>query len=62
MSNASVSQDRKQGIGFFEKYLSLWVVLCIAVGVAIGKFLHAFPNFLSKLEYAHVSIPVAILI
>ena len=62
MSNASVSQDRKQGIGFFEKYLSLWVILCIAVGVAIGKYLPAFPNFLSKLEYAHVSIPVAILI
>ena len=62
MSNAPVSQDRKQGIGFFEKYLSLWVVLCIAVDVAIGKFLPAFPNFLSKLEYAHVSIPVAILI
>lgn len=49
-------------IGFFDKYLSVWVILCIGVGVAIGKFLPAVPNTLSKFEYANVSIPVAILI
>lgn len=52
----------KQGIGFFARYLSLWVALCIAAGVAIGRFLPAVPAFLGKLEYAHVSVPVAILI
>src|SRR4030043_1876362 len=51
-----------KGLGFFEKYLSIWVILCIVVGVAIGKFLPLIPNSLSKLEYAHVSIPVAVLI
>src|SRR4030043_1410740 len=51
-----------KGLGFFEKFLSVWVVLCIAVGVAIGRFLPVIPTFLSKFEYAHVSIPVAILI
>ncbi|MEN6477767.1 MAG: ACR3 family arsenite efflux transporter [Rectinema sp.] len=49
-------------IGFFSKYLSLWVFLCIVAGVALGRFMPAVPSFLGKLEYAHVSIPVAILI
>ncbi len=49
-------------LGFFEKYLSLWVIICIVLGIAIGRFIPAFPEMLSKLEYAHVSIPVAILI
>ncbi|MDA3901261.1 MAG: ACR3 family arsenite efflux transporter [Spirochaetes bacterium] len=53
---------KKSEISFFEKYLTIWVALCIAVGVAIGHFLPAAPDFLSKLEYAHVSIPVAVLI
>jgi arsenite transporter len=59
MSN--VKQEKKS-IGFFERYLTLWVALCIFVGVAIGQFVPAFPKTLSKFEYAQVSIPVAILI
>jgi len=54
-----MSEDK---LGFFEKYLSVWVALCIIIGVAIGKLFPAFPHFLSLLEYEHVSLPVAILI
>lgn len=50
------------GIGFFETYLTLWVALCMAAGILIGKFLPAIPAALGKLEYANVSIPVAVLI
>lgn len=50
------------GIGFFEKYLTLWVVLCMIAGVLIGKFIPAIPGFLATFEYARVSIPIAILI
>ncbi|MFP4178416.1 MAG: ACR3 family arsenite efflux transporter [Spirochaetaceae bacterium] len=53
--------DNKQ-ISFFEKYLTVWVVLCIIAGTLIGRFLPAVPELLSTLEYARVSIPVAILI
>jgi len=49
-------------IGFFAKYLSLWVFSCIVFGVAIGYFLPGIPAFLGRFEYAKVSIPVAILI
>ncbi len=50
------------GISFFEKYLSLWVLLCMAAGVLIGRYLPGIPAFLGRLEYYNVSIPVAILI
>lgn len=52
----------KKRISFFERYLTVWVLLCIGAGVAIGRWLPILPNALSKLEYAQVSIPVAILI
>lgn len=54
--------EKKQGIGFFERYLTIWVTLCILVGIGIGQYLPIIPDTLSKFEYAKVSIPVAILI
>jgi len=49
-------------IGFFQKYLTLWVAICMVVGVLIGKFLPTVPEFFNQFEYAKVSIPTAILI
>lgn len=49
-------------MGLFERYLTLWVSLCIIAGVMIGQWFPLIPKTLSKFEYAHVSIPVAILI
>lgn len=60
-----MKQKEKQagkGLGVFERYLSLWVALCMAAGVAIGLWLPGVPEFLGRFEYAQVSIPVAILI
>lgn len=57
-----MKEDVKPGIGFFEKYLTLWVVMCMVVGVAIGRYLKFLPEFLGKLEYANVSVPIAVLI
>lgn len=50
------------GISFFERYLTVWVFICMVVGVLIGVYLPAIPDFLAGFEYANVSIPVAILI
>lgn len=47
--------EKKYGLGVFEKYLTLWVAACIIAGIAIGKYLPAFPAALGKLEYANVS-------
>ena len=57
-----MSEEKSSGISFFEKYLTVWVALCMVAGILIGKFLPAIPEFLGKLEYANVSIPVAVLI
>ena len=56
------TEQKRAGIGFFEKYLTLWVLLCMAAGILIGQFLPGVPAFLGRFEYAHVSIPIAILI
>ncbi|MBN2659616.1 MAG: ACR3 family arsenite efflux transporter [Spirochaetales bacterium] len=49
-------------IGFFAKYLTLWVIICIGLGVTIGVIFPIVPEVLGKMEYANVSIPVAVLI
>lgn len=51
-----------KGIGFFEKYLTLWVLLCIAAGIAIGSFGGDQIEVIASWEIAYVNIPVAILI
>lgn len=57
-----MSKEKASGIGFFSKYLTLWVAICMIVGVLIGKFLPFIPEFFDQFEYAEVSIPTAILI
>lgn len=54
--------SKLQGISFFDRYLSVWVALCIIAGIALGKLLPVVPETLGKWEYANVSIPIAILI
>ena len=49
-------------IAFFEKYLTLWVALCIGAGIAVGHFGSDYIYFLSEIEIFRVNIPVAILI
>lgn len=57
-----IGMEKKQGISAFEKYLTIWVAICIVVGIAIGQWFPVIPETLSKFEYANVSIPVAVLI
>ena len=50
------------GINFFQKYLTIWVILCMVIGILIGKFIPIIPDLLGKMEIAGISIPIAILI
>ncbi len=52
----------KKQIGFFEKYLTLWVAICIATGIGIGFLAGDNIQVLSDLEIYKVNIPVAVLI
>lgn len=52
----------KSAISVFQRYLTVWVIMCMVIGILIGKFLPQIPDFLNRFEYAKVSIPMAILI
>ncbi len=51
----------KKKIAFFEKYLTLWVAICIILGVVIGSIAPDSTTYLSGLEIYKVNIPIAIL-
>ena len=57
-----MEHESHAGISFFQRYLTLWVLLCMVVGVAIGYALPAVPAFLDTLQVMGISIPIAILI
>lgn len=57
-----MGKGKSTEIGFFQKYLTVWVALCMVLGVLIGRFIPAIPSFFGKFEYANVSIPTAVLI
>ena len=49
-------------IGFFERWLTLWVLLCIAAGIALGQMAPQATQLLGRLEIARVNVPVGLLI
>jgi ACR3 family arsenite transporter len=52
----------KKKMAFFERYLSVWVALCIGVGILIGYLAGDDISFLSDMEIYNVNLPIAILI
>ncbi|MGC8830426.1 MAG: ACR3 family arsenite efflux transporter [Verrucomicrobiia bacterium] len=65
MNNSGQISSTKKKLNFFERYLSFWVIICMVVGVWIGK---TFPDAISKLskfefyEGSQVNVPIAVLI
>lgn len=58
-------QQSKKRLSPFERYLTLWVVLCMAVGIALGKLLPGMTDTLRTMEFgkgSQINIPIAILI
>ena len=51
-----------QGMSVFERYLSVWVALCIVVGIALGQWFPAVFHALGAMEVAQVNLPVGVLI
>ena len=52
--------EKPKGLGLWEKYLTVWVFLCIIAGIALGRIFPELSVALSKLEVANVSIPIAV--
>ncbi|HEB80802.1 MAG TPA: arsenical-resistance protein, partial [Chromatiales bacterium] len=49
-------------MGFFERYLTLWVFLCIAAGIGLGRLLPEVFHAVGGMELAQINLPVAVLI
>ncbi|NUO85703.1 MAG: ACR3 family arsenite efflux transporter [Cupriavidus sp.] len=59
---ASTPAAAAPAIGFFERYLTIWVALCIVAGIALGQMLPGFFQAIGRMEYAQVNLPVGLLI
>lgn len=57
-----MKEKETSSIGFFQKYLSVWVIICMIIGVLAGHFIPVIPDCLNRFEYAGISIPMAVLI
>jgi len=53
---------KRPGMGLFARYLTVWVFLCIAAGIGLGKLFPALFQSLGGMEVAHINLPVAVLI
>lgn len=66
MSTKTKQEDQDKPVGksmpFFERYLTIWVLLCIGAGIGLGYFLKGDIEMISNLTIGQVNIPVAILI
>jgi ACR3 family arsenite transporter len=49
-------------LGIFEKYLTLWIALCIVAGLLVGRFLPQFGQFMDSLKFHNLSVPIGILL
>lgn len=59
---AGAPASAKPAMGFFERYLTIWVALCIVAGVALGQLLPSFFQGVASMEVAKVNLPVGVLI
>ncbi|NYH22644.1 ACR3 family arsenite efflux transporter [Paraburkholderia bryophila] len=63
MSSAdSVSRVARPAMGFFERYLTGWVALCIVAGIALGQWSPSVFEAIGRMEVAQVNLPVGVLI
>ncbi len=59
---ATANKSSGAAIGFFERYLTVWVFLCIVIGIALGHLMPASFQAIGQLEIAQINLPVAILL
>ncbi|MFB3890002.1 MAG: ACR3 family arsenite efflux transporter [Candidatus Bathyarchaeia archaeon] len=53
---------KELSLGLWEKYLTVWIVLCIVAGLLLGKFVPEFGQLMDSLKFVKLSIPIGILL
>jgi len=54
-----VKKERRE-LGLFEKYLTLWIAICIVIGLLLGRFLPALGQYLDSMKFGQLSIPIGV--
>jgi ACR3 family arsenite transporter len=62
LSEEQSEVKHEASLGLFEKYLTLWIAICIVVGLLVGRFFPAFGQFMDSLKFNKLSIPIGILL
>ena len=55
-----MAQKKEVKLGVFEKYLTLWIAVCIIIGLLLGRFLPGFGQYLDSLRFAQLPIPIGV--
>ena len=59
---ATAKKASGRPMGFFERYLTVWVFLSIATGIGLGQLSPGLFHFVARLEVAQINLPVALMI
>jgi ACR3 family arsenite transporter len=62
MAEEQTSVEHEASLGLFEKYLTLWIAICIILGLLVGRFLPQFGELVDSLKFGQLSIPIGILL
>lgn len=62
MTEEQTSVEHEASLGVFEKYLTLWIAICIVLGLLVGRFLPQFGELVDSLKFGQLSIPIGILL
>jgi ACR3 family arsenite transporter len=62
MNEGTQWKEDEANLGVFEKYLTLWIAVCIIIGLLLGTFVPQFGQFMDTLKFRQLSIPIGILL
>ena len=62
MTEEQTSVEHEASLGLFEKYLTLWIAICIVLGLLVGRFWPQFGELVDSLKFGQLSIPIGILL
>jgi ACR3 family arsenite transporter len=62
LNSSQLHGGKEEGLGIFEKYLTFWIAVCIAMGLLVGRFLPEFGQFMGSLKFGQLSVPIGVLL